>query len=151
MGNLDKLRVFAYLPLETGSRVKEGDIVEFQPRLSEIRGGNHPIAKRKFRGVVTFVDPQVQAINETAVRIYADIKNPEHDLSPGYKGMLTIFLNSGNAAPVPAAAGCAARPRPSRVVPTSTVSATPSGPNSRRCRVDEPLSPGTGAAGPKAF
>jgi RND family efflux transporter MFP subunit len=122
MGNLDKLRVFAYLPLETGARVKEGDVIEFQPRLSEIRGGAHPIGQKKFRGVITFVDPQIQAINETAVRVYADIKNPDHELRPGYKGTLTIYLNSGNPAPTPAAANerpAAAEP----VVPTSTVAA----------------------------
>ena len=125
MGNLDKLRVFAYLPLETGSRVKEGDVVDFQPRLSELRGGTHPIGQKKFRGVITFIDPSIQPINETAIRVYAEIKNPEHELHPGYKGMLTIYLNSGGATPAPAAAN----PRPAAaepVVPTSTV-ATPTG------------------------
>lgn len=120
MGNLDKLRVFVYLPLEAATRVKEGDVVEFQPRLSELRGGSHPISQKKFRGVVTFIDPQVQAVNETALRVYAEIKNPNHELRPGYKGTLTVFLNSGGA--VPAARNerpAAAEP----VVPTSTVAA----------------------------
>ncbi len=120
MGNLDKLRIFVYLPLEAATRVKEGDVVEFQPRLNELRGGSHPISQKKFRGVVTFIDPQVQAVNETALRVYAEIKNPTHELRPGYKGTLTVFLNSGGSAPA------ARNERPAAaepVIPTSTVSA----------------------------
>ena len=33
LGNLDKLRAWAYVPLEYAFRVKEGQIVEIQPRL----------------------------------------------------------------------------------------------------------------------
>jgi RND family efflux transporter MFP subunit len=120
MGNLDKLRVFAFLPIETATRVKEGMIVEFQPRLSEIRGGTHPIAGKKFQGVISFIDPQIQAINETAVRVYAEFKNPTHELRPGYKGTLTVFLNS----PVAAPAARTEAPAPAdAVVPAATASA----------------------------
>lgn len=125
MGNLDKLRVFAYLPIETATRVSEGMVVEFQPRISGIRGGSHPIDQKKFRGVITFVDPQIQAINETAVRVYAEFKNPNHELRPGYKGTLTVFLNSGGSAPAASRTGRAA-PADS-VVPASTA-ASPSSP-----------------------
>jgi RND family efflux transporter MFP subunit len=123
MANLDKLRVFAYLPIETASRVREGMVVEFQPRISGLRGGSHPIEQKKFRGVITFVDPQIQPINETAVRIYAEFKNPNHELQAGFKGTLTVYLNSGGAPPTPAARTEPPAPRPEPVVPASTASA----------------------------
>ncbi len=123
MGNLDKLRVFAYLPIETATRVTEGMVVDFQPRISGLRGGSHPIEQKKFRGVITYVDPQIQAINETAVRVYAEFKNPSHELRPGFKGTMTVYLNSPAAAPA-ARTERAAPAEP--VVPTSAV-AGPSG------------------------
>ncbi len=101
MGNLDKLRVFAYIPLENVYRVKPGTLVEYQPRISGGRGGLLPVEQKKFRGVVTFVDPQIQAINETAVRVYAEIRNESHELQPGMKGTLTIHLNTPGDPPPP--------------------------------------------------
>jgi RND family efflux transporter MFP subunit len=122
MGNLDKLRVFAYLPVETATRVTEGMTVEFQPRISGLRGGSHPIESKKFRGVITFVDPQIQPINETAVRVYAEFPNPNHELRPGFKGTLTVLLNSGGAPPAPAAR--TETPAPAEAVaPAATVAA----------------------------
>jgi RND family efflux transporter MFP subunit len=99
LGNLDRLRAYAYVPLEYAFRVKEGQAVEFQPRL--VGAGNVPqaIEKKKFRGKIQFVDPQIQPIAETAVRIYAEFDNPDHDLRPGLKGTLTIYLGSEGAAP----------------------------------------------------
>ena len=120
VGNLDKLRVFAFLPIETATRVREGMIVEFQPKVSGIRGGTHAIDGKKFRGVIAFVDPQIQAINETAVRVYAEFKNPTHELRPGFKGTLTVYLNSPAAAP----SARTETPAPAdAVVPASTASA----------------------------
>jgi multidrug resistance efflux pump len=60
LGNLDKLRVWTWIPLDYLHRVKEGAIVEIQPRLDRTHGGNpHPIENKRFRGKVTFVDPQI--------------------------------------------------------------------------------------------
>jgi RND family efflux transporter MFP subunit len=126
MGNLDKLRVFAYIPLENVYRVKPGTLVEFQPRISAGRGGLLPVEQKKFRGVVSFVDPQVQAINETAVKVYAEIKNESHEVQPGMKGTLTIHLNTPGDPPTPtarAARSIQAEP----VLPASTASAPASG------------------------
>ena len=62
LGNLDKLRVFGYVPLDFAFAVKEGAIVEFQARVSGSRTARLPIEQRKFRGKITFVDPQIQPV-----------------------------------------------------------------------------------------
>jgi RND family efflux transporter MFP subunit len=93
LGNLDTVRVWAYIPIEYLYRVSPGTKIIIQPRLGPVRG-NHPIEQKQFRGVVTSVDQQIQAIGETAVRIYADLDNPAHLLKPGMKATMTILLDS---------------------------------------------------------
>lgn len=106
LGNLDRLRVFAFLPLEYVTRVVEGTIVEFQPRIEGTRASTQPIEQKRFRGKISFVDPQVAATTrETEFRIYADFENESHELKPGFKGVLTVYLNP---------AGLAAAPRPTQ-------------------------------------
>lgn len=104
LGNLDKLRAWGYVPLEYASRVKEGQRVEIQLRLQGGRGEKQPIEQKRFVGKITFVDPQIQPIAETAVRVYADFENPTHELRPGFRSTMTIFLNSEGAAAAPAPA-----------------------------------------------
>lgn len=101
LGNLSKLRAYAYVPLEYAFRVKEGQVVELQPRLAGERNHNPlPIERKRFRGKITFVDPQIQPVAETAVRVYAEFDNKDFELRPGLKGSLTVYLNSGaEAAP----------------------------------------------------
>ena len=94
LGNLIKLRAFAYIPLDYAYRVKEGQIVEIQPRISGTRAVAVPIEQKRFRGKITFVDPQIQPVAETAVRIYAECDNRDFELRPGLKATMTIFLNS---------------------------------------------------------
>jgi RND family efflux transporter MFP subunit len=104
LANLSKLRAWAYVPLEYAYRVKEGMIVEIQPKLSE-GGAPQPIERKKFRGKITFVDPKIQPVGEEAVRIHAEIENrdPEFQLKPGLKAQMTIYLDSdAGAAPVTA-------------------------------------------------
>ena len=101
LGNLDKLRAWGYVPLEYASRVKEGQRVEIQLRLQGARGERQPIEQKRFVGKITFVDPQIQPVAETAVRIYADFENPTHELRPGFRATMTIFLNS-EPTPAPA-------------------------------------------------
>ena len=57
LGNLNKLAADAYVPLEYAYRVKEGQVVEIQPRITGGRGEPLPIEKKRFRGKITFVDP----------------------------------------------------------------------------------------------
>ena len=109
LGNLDKLRAWAYVPLDYALRVKEGQNVEIQLRLQGARGGALPIEQKKFRGKITFVDPQIAAATETAVRIYAEFENPSRELRPGFKAQMTIYLNSEGDAPAPRVG---ARPSP---------------------------------------
>jgi RND family efflux transporter MFP subunit len=115
LGNLSKLRVWGYIPLEYAYRVKEGQVVEFQPRLVGERHVPLPIEQKRFRGKVTFVDPQIQPIAETAVRVYTEFENKDFELRPGLKGMLTIFLNSEGSAPESPAPAVGARPNPSGI------------------------------------
>ncbi len=109
LGNLDRLRAWAYVPLDYVFRVKEGQDVEIQLRLQGTRSGPLPIEQKKFRGKITFVDPQIAAVAETAVRIYSEFENPNHELRPGFKAQMTIYLNNEGDAPAPRVG---ARPAP---------------------------------------
>jgi RND family efflux transporter MFP subunit len=100
LANLARLRAYFWVPLQFAFLVKVGQEVDFQQRLT----GNptpRPTGRKRFRGKVTFVDPQVQPIAETAVRVYAEFDNKGSDLRPGLKGVLTVYLNSDAGAPGP--------------------------------------------------
>jgi RND family efflux transporter MFP subunit len=99
LGNLDRLAADCYVPIEYAYRVKEGQAVEIQPR-SKARTPL-PIEKKRFRGKITFVDPEIQPIGETAVRIRAEFENPGWELKPGLEGQMTIFLPADAAAANP--------------------------------------------------
>jgi RND family efflux transporter MFP subunit len=101
VGKLSKLRAHAYVPLDYAYRVKEGQEVVVQPRIISNRGEPLPIEKKRFRGKITFVDPQIQAIAETAVRIHAEFDNPDFELRPGLRVQMTIFLTPDVASNVP--------------------------------------------------
>jgi RND family efflux transporter MFP subunit len=103
LGNLDKLRAVFYVPLKYRYRLKDGDVVEFQVKISGSSGTPLPVEQKRFRGKITFIDPQIQPVVETEVRIYAEVENKEHELSPGLKGTVTLFLsNEPSAVPSPA-------------------------------------------------
>jgi RND family efflux transporter MFP subunit len=101
LGNLYKLCADAYVPLDFAFRVKEGQVVEIQPRIMQGKGQPLPIEKKKFRGKITFVDPQIQAVSEMSVRIRAEFDNPTGELRPGLLVQMTIFLNPELAAAGP--------------------------------------------------
>lgn len=93
IGNLSHLAVDTYVPLEYAFRVKEGQVVEIQPRLALPGAAPLPIERKRFRGKITFVDPEIQPIAENAVRIRAEFENPPpYDLRPGLKVQMTIFV-----------------------------------------------------------
>jgi RND family efflux transporter MFP subunit len=98
LGNLYKLSANAYVPLDFAFRVKEGQVVEIQPRITQGKGEPLAIEKKRFRGKITFIDPQIQPVAETAVRIRAEFENPTGELRPGLMVQMTIFLNSDVAA-----------------------------------------------------
>jgi RND family efflux transporter MFP subunit len=101
LGNLNKLSANAYVPLDFAFRVKEGQIVEIQPRISQRKGEPLAIEHKRFRGKITFVDPQIQPVAETAVRIRAEFENPTGELRPGLMVQMTVFLNTEVAAAGP--------------------------------------------------
>src|SRR5262249_22599323 len=52
LGNLDKLRAWGYVPLDFAFRVKEGQIVDLQVRITGTRSGALPIEQKRFRGKI---------------------------------------------------------------------------------------------------
>ena len=60
-----------------------------------------PVEKKQFRGKITFVDPEIQPVAETAVRICAEFENPGWELRPGLDARMTIFLTPEAAAANP--------------------------------------------------
>jgi RND family efflux transporter MFP subunit len=114
LGNLSHLAVDAYVPLEYAYRVKEDQVVEIQPRLTSGAGEPLPVEKKRFRGKITFVDPEIQPVAENAVRIRAEFENPApYDLKPGLRVQMKIFVTTD--------ANAAANPQPAP--PTRTARA----------------------------
>lgn len=108
MGKIDKLRIQAWVPIEDSFRVKVGMPVEVTPN---VPGADLPIERKKFRGKITFVDPEAQPV-KTEVRVFAEVLNDEeHNLRPGLKADMIIFLN-GNKEPAPPAVGARASTQP---------------------------------------
>ena len=106
IGNLDTVRVWAYIPVKYAYRVSPGTEIVIQPRLGDDRSVQHPIEQKQFRGVIKSVDLSIQPVAESAVRIYADLDNANHELRPGLKAAMTIFLKpEGTAAFAPAGGG----------------------------------------------
>ena len=103
LGNLDRLRAFSYVSIAYAYRVKEGQIVEFQPKLEGVRE-RQPIELKRFRGKIVFVDPLIQPVGETAVKIFAEFENKDRELRPGLKGVMTIYLTPDGSAPAAAPA-----------------------------------------------
>lgn len=101
LANLHKLGVTAFVPLQYAYRVKEGQVVEIQPRLRTQTGEDLPIENKRFRGKITFVDPQIQADVGEEVRIRAEFENPDLELRPGLRVQITIFLGNEVAAAGP--------------------------------------------------
>ena len=86
----------------------EGQIVEIQPRIDHGKGESLAIEKKRFRGKIKFVDPQIQPVAEEALRIRAEFENPTGELRPGLMVQMTIL--SGAAAFIPSAVP---KPQPS--------------------------------------
>ncbi|QEH32956.1 macrolide transporter subunit MacA [Aquisphaera giovannonii] len=101
LGKLSRLSVNGYVPLKESFKVKEGQVVEIRARVDSPGGGREDIEGLTFRGKVTFVDPQVQALGELKRRIRAEFDNPDFKLIPGLKVQMTIFLNGDIAARIP--------------------------------------------------
>ncbi len=101
LGKLSRLCANAYVSLKHAFKVKEGQIVEIRPKVDSDDGGKEEIESLRFRGKITFVDPQIQAIAETARRIRAEFDNPDFRLLPGLKVQMTIYLTDDLASRIP--------------------------------------------------
>ena len=88
MINLDRIRIFAYVPYSQAYRIRNGDPVEVIPNLPRSAGE----AAKRFRGKITFVDYEVQAVNEKSIRIYAEVDNKAYgyELRPGLTASLVV-------------------------------------------------------------
>jgi RND family efflux transporter MFP subunit len=111
MGNLDRLRVYAYVPFEYAYRIKEGQIVELQLNLNGTRVPLQ-VAQKRFRGKIMFIDPQIQSVGEKTVQVNAEFENADHDLRPGMSARMTFFLDSD--VPPPNSVGARNTPEPPR-------------------------------------
>ncbi len=101
IGKLSRLAANAYVPLKHAFKVNEGQIVEIRPKIDSAEGGNEEFESLRFRGKITFVDPQIQAMVGAERRIRAEFDNPDFKLSPGLKVQMTIFLTDDVAARIP--------------------------------------------------
>ena len=101
IGKLSRLAVNAFVPLKYAFKVKEGQVVEIQPRIDAADGGNEELERLKFQGKITFIDPQIQATIGGERRIRAEFDNTDYKLSPGLKVQMTIFLTSDVASRIP--------------------------------------------------
>ncbi len=101
LGKLSRLCANAYVPLKYAFKVREGQLVEIRPKVDSTDGGKEEIESLRFRGKITFIDPQIQAIAETARRIRAEFDNPDFRLLPGLKVQMTIYLTDDVASRIP--------------------------------------------------
>jgi RND family efflux transporter MFP subunit len=90
LGNPYKVCVDPYVPLEYADRVKVGQIAEIE--LSKSHEEPLVFEKKKYRGKITFVSPEVQTVGETGVRVRAEFENPDLELRPGFLARVTIFV-----------------------------------------------------------
>ena len=85
LGNLNHLAADAYVPLEYAYRVKEGQIVEIQPRHAG-RARRCPSRRSGSGARSPSSIPRSSRSAETAVRIRAEFENPGWELRPGLEG-----------------------------------------------------------------
>ncbi|ADV62740.1 hypothetical protein Isop_2161 [Isosphaera pallida ATCC 43644] len=93
LANRDKLRVFAYVPLESSYKIRLGDTVEIKVNLPEGVGPGG----RVFPGKITFIDEEVVTVGERSRRIYAEVDNrsTNYQLSPGLP--ISMIIRPGTA------------------------------------------------------
>ncbi len=101
LANPYKVCVNPYVPLKYARRVKVGQVVEVQQiDVSQIpddedaksRSEELVFEKKKYRGKITFVSPEVQTVAEKGRRIRAEFDNPDLELQPGLLAQVTIFV-----------------------------------------------------------
>lgn len=99
LGNPEIYRVTAFIPVDYAYSVKPGQEVLVRPFVENVE---LPVEKNVYRGKVSFVDHEIQAVAETATRVYVEVPNVDGMLRPGLQAEMTIRLtpqeNSAKAA-----------------------------------------------------
>lgn len=92
MARTDMVRFFGYVPLEVAAQLQKGMIVDVTP---VVDGTEAAIEKKRFRGKLVFVGPEISASRTRAeVQIKADLMNNQaKDLRVGHKAEMTIYLD----------------------------------------------------------
>ena len=96
LGRTNKLRFVGWIPLETAYRIKGNEVIDVRP---VIDGSDLAIEQKKFRGKVTDVSHEVNAVRTTEVRVLGEIDNPDNpehpelELRQGMKAEMTIYLD----------------------------------------------------------
>lgn len=94
LGNPEIYRVSTFIPVEHAYNVKVGQDVLVRPFVAE---AELPVEKNVYRGKVSMVDKEIQAVAETATRVYVDVPNVDGQLRPGLQAELTIRLSTPTA------------------------------------------------------
>ena len=118
LGNLDRLRVWAYIPVEYRQRVTEGCDVEIRVRSGDGRTVANPADQKRFKGKISFVDPKIQPVSGSEVRIYADVDNPKpYELGPGMKTTMVVTLLPETATAASRRGSASVTARPTELLP----------------------------------
>lgn len=89
LGNPEIYRVTAFIPVDYAYSVKTGQEVLVRPFVENVE---LPVEKNVYRGRVSFVDHEIQAVAETATRVYVEVPNVDGMLRPGLQAEMTIRL-----------------------------------------------------------
>ena len=105
LGNPEIYRVTAFIPVDYAYSVKTGQEVLIRPFVDNVE---LPVEKNVYRGKVSFVDHEIQAVAETATRVFVEVPNVDNMLRPGLQAEMTIRLTQ----PEGSNAKAAANPQP---------------------------------------
>lgn len=96
LGNPEIYRVTSFIPVDYAYSVKPGQEVLIRPFVDQVE---LPVEKNVYRGKVSFVDHEIQAVAETATRVFVEVPNVDGMLRPGLQAEMTIRLTTpeGNA------------------------------------------------------
>jgi RND family efflux transporter MFP subunit len=96
LGNPEIYRVTSFIPVDYAYSVKPGQEVLIRPFVDQVE---LPVEKNVYRGKVSFVDHEIQAVAETATRVFVEVPNVDGMLRPGLQAEMTIRLTApeGNA------------------------------------------------------
>lgn len=89
LGNPEIYRVTAFIPVDYAYSVKPGQEVLVRPFVENVE---LPVEKNVYRGKVSFVDHEIQAVAETATRVYVEVPNVDGMLRPGLQAEMTIRI-----------------------------------------------------------